>query len=81
MKWGDMPILPETAARRRTKLRELLRDMPIEDVALVIYDQTFEWLDALEKACVKIEDEEGPQDDDHLNWHGQSYSPPTDEVM
>lgn len=24
--------------------------------------------------------EDGPQDDDHLNWHGQTPSPPTEDV-
>ena len=76
-----MKYSAKIAMNRRGDLRRLFRNMPIKDVALVLYEQSELWVDQVFEAVMIIQDNEsGPQDDDHLNWHGQNYSPPTDEM-
>ncbi len=62
------------------ELASLFRDMPIEEVAHVLWVQTDEWKETLEDEIMKIFDKDGPQNDDHLNWHGQVIKAPNEEI-
>ncbi len=75
-----MKYSAKIAMNRRGALRRLFRDMPTEDVALVLWEQTDEWMETLEDEIIKIFDENGPQNDDHLNWHGQVIKMRNEEI-
>ncbi len=75
-----MKKIDEAAAIRRTQLRRLFKQMPVEDVALVLFDQTQVWFDQVFEAIMAMrDDEDGPQDDDHLRY-GEPFGGPTQEV-